>query len=64
IAITKLDIVFPGSAGVREFSKLPKEAKTFVEEVEGETGLRVTLIGTGAELTELIDRRETSQIAL
>ena len=64
IAITKLDIVFPGSAGVREFSKLPREAQTFVENVEGETGLRVSLIGTGAELTQLIDRRETSQIEL
>ncbi|MRN41867.1 MAG: adenylosuccinate synthetase, partial [Nitrosopumilales archaeon] len=58
IAITKLDIVFPGSAGVREFSKLPREAKTFVEEVEGETGLRVTLIGTGAELTQIVDRQD------
>lgn len=58
-AITKLDIVFPEAAGVREFSKLPREAKTFVENIEGETGLAVTLIGTGADLTHIVDRRET-----
>src|SRR5947209_7072196 len=40
VAITKLDIIFPNSAGVREFSKLPREAQTFIEDVEGETGLR------------------------
>jgi len=58
-AITKLDIVFPEAAGVREFSKLPREAKTFVEDIEGETGLAVTLIGTGADLTQIVDRRES-----
>jgi adenylosuccinate synthase len=58
-AITKLDIVFPEAAGIREFSKLPREAKTFVEDIEGETGLAVTLIGTGADLTQIVDRRET-----
>jgi len=64
VAITKLDIIFPNSAGVREFSKLPREAQTFIEDVEGETGLRVTLIGTGAELTELIDRRNSNAEAV
>jgi len=58
-AITKLDIVFPEAAGVKEFSKLPREAKTFVEDIEGETGLAVTLIGTGADLTQIVDRRES-----
>ena len=58
IAITKLDIIFPNSAGVREFSKLPREAQNFVEDIEGETGLRVTLLGTGAELNQIIDRRD------
>lgn len=59
IAITKLDIIFPNSAGVREFSKLPREAQNFVEDIEGETGLAVTLIGTGADLTQLVDRRDS-----
>ena len=57
LAITKLDVVFPSSAGKREFSKLSTEARRFIENIEGETGLKVTLIGTGAELTQVIDRR-------
>jgi adenylosuccinate synthase len=57
IAITKLDILFPSSAGVTEFTKLPNDARTFVENVEGEIGLRVSLIGTGTDITEVVDRR-------
>ena len=57
IAITKLDILFPNSAGVTEFSKLPTEARTFVENVEGEIGLSVSLIGTGTDIAEVVDRR-------
>ncbi len=56
LALTKLDVVFPSCAGVREYSKLPAEAREFVEDIEQETGLRVTLIGTGAEVTDIIDR--------
>src|SRR5437870_4835948 len=58
IAITKLDVLFPSSAGIRDFSKLPREAQNFVEDIEAETGLRVKLIGTGAELTRIVDRRD------
>jgi adenylosuccinate synthase len=57
LAITKLDVVFPSSAGKREFSKLSTEARRFIDNIEGETGLKVTLIGTGAELDQVIDRR-------
>ncbi|MGA8084406.1 MAG: adenylosuccinate synthetase [Candidatus Nitrosopolaris sp.] len=60
LAITKLDVVFPSSAGKKEFSKLSTEARSFIENIEGETGLKVTLIGTGAELTQVIDRRGRS----
>jgi adenylosuccinate synthase len=58
LAITKLDVVFPSSAGKREFSKLSTEARRFIENIEGEMGLKVTLIGTGPELLQVIDRRE------
>jgi adenylosuccinate synthase len=57
LAITKLDVLFPNSAGKTEFSKLSTEARRFIENIEGETGLKVTLIGTGQELTQVIDRR-------
>src|SRR5919199_10486 len=56
LAVTKLDVVFPQAAGVREYTKLPAEAKKFIENIENETGLRVTLIGTGQELYDVVDR--------
>jgi adenylosuccinate synthase len=57
LAVTKLDVLYPQCAGMREYSGLPAEAKKFVEEIEGETGLRVTLIGTGPDLYDVVDRR-------
>jgi adenylosuccinate synthase len=57
IALTKLDIVFPKCKGMKNFSELPGEAKDFVSKIESETGLPVTLIGTGAEIMDTIDRR-------
>ena len=58
IALTKLDIVFPQCKGIKEYSKLTKEATEFVENIESETGLPVTIIGTGAEISDTIDRRK------
>jgi adenylosuccinate synthase len=57
LAVTKLDVLYPQSAGVKEYAKLPAEAKKFIENIEGETGLKVTLIGTGPELYDVVDRR-------
>jgi adenylosuccinate synthase len=57
LAVTKLDVLYPQSAGVKEYAKLPLEAKKFIENIEGETGLKVTLIGTGPELYDVVDRR-------
>lgn len=56
LALTKLDVIFPSSKGVREYSKLSPEARKFIEDIEQETGLMVTLIGTGAELSDIVDR--------
>jgi len=57
LAVTKMDVLYPQSAGVREYVKLPAGAKKFIENIEGETGLKVTLIGTGPEVYDLVDRR-------
>jgi len=59
LAVTKLDVIFPQSAGLREFAKLPEDAKEFIEDIEDETGLKVTLIGTGREIYDIIDRRSS-----
>jgi len=57
IALTKLDVLFPPAKGVRTLSELPKEARDFVSEIEQKTRIPVTLIGTGAAETDLIDLR-------
>ena len=57
LAVTKLDVLYPQCAGVKEYAKLPAEARKFIENIEGETGLPVILIGTGAELYDVVDRR-------
>ena len=41
---------------VKEYSKLSTDARQFVENIEQETGLKVTMIGTGEELIDIIDR--------
>jgi adenylosuccinate synthase len=57
-ALTKLDCIFPQCQGKRAFSDLSVEAKQFVKEVESRTGVPVTLIGTGPDALDLIDRRK------
>ncbi len=57
-ALTKLDCIFPACQGKRTFNDLSKEAKEFVKEVETRTGVPVTLIGTGPDALDLIDRRK------
>ena len=57
IAITKIDVRFPGNDGVREYSKLTKEARGFIENAEKKIGVPITLIGTGPDALDIIDRR-------
>jgi len=56
-ALTKMDILYPDCAGVTDYSKLSSSAKRFVEEIESELGLKADLIGTGADINAIIDRR-------
>jgi len=57
-AITKIDALFPECKGVKSFGDLSSEAKEFVRKVEDEIKVPVTLIGTGPEVWEIVDRRE------
>jgi len=57
LAITKMDVLFPQCVGVREFSKLTDAAKKFIQRIEEETGVKVVLIGTGADIFDIIDLR-------
>jgi len=44
---------------VRDYSDLPKEAREFVLAIERETKVPVTLIGTGPDEKDIIDKRPT-----
>lgn len=57
IAVTKLDVLFPEARRVREWSKLPVEARRWIEELEEQLKTPITLIGTGEEVLDVIDRR-------
>jgi len=54
LAITKLDALFSGAAGITHFEKLPKEARDFIRKVEDETGVPVLYAGTGEEVLDTI----------
>ncbi|MFQ5761575.1 MAG: adenylosuccinate synthetase [Candidatus Bathyarchaeia archaeon] len=59
-AITKFDAVFPECKGVKNADGLSSPAKRFVEEVESQLKIPVTLIGTGPDLEDIVDlRRKT-----
>lgn len=57
MAVTKIDVRFPGNAGVKKFSDLTKEAKSFIEDAEKKIGVPITLVGTGPDSSDIIDRR-------
>ena len=57
VALTKLDVVFPGSEKAKCFDDLPKEAKEFVLKVEDAVKKPVTLLGIGPSAEQIIDLR-------
>ena len=57
VALTKLDVVFPGAKGVKTYAKLPEDAKKFIIEVEDYVKAPVTLLGVGPSAEEIIDLR-------
>ena len=57
-AVTKIDVLFPECKGVKSYEGLSQKARGFIEKVEKEIKLPVTLIGTGPDALEIVDRRE------
>ncbi|MFX1597609.1 MAG: adenylosuccinate synthetase [Promethearchaeota archaeon] len=57
LAVTKLDILYPECKGAQTFDELPDIGKNFIRKIEEELKLPVTLIGTGPDAVETIDRR-------
>jgi len=58
VAITKLDALFKDAYRVREYEKLPTEAKKWLDELEEELKTPIGLIGTGEDAYDMIDLRE------
>ncbi|MCY0850159.1 adenylosuccinate synthetase [Sulfuracidifex metallicus] len=58
VAITKLDTLFKEAYKVRNYDKLPIEAKRWIENIENELKVPVTLIGTGEDTNDIIDLRK------
>ena len=57
ISITKLDVRFPNCAGITSYNQLEEDAKSFIKNIEEELGVKVTLIGTGPSINDVIDLR-------
>ena len=58
VALTKMDVLYPQAKCVKEWSKLPVEARKWIEYLESELKVPITLIGTGEEVLCIIDRRK------
>ncbi len=58
-AVTKVDVMFPQCKGVKSYGKLTKDAKSFISDIEKEIRIPVTLIGTGPDALEMVDRRSS-----
>jgi adenylosuccinate synthase len=58
-AVTKVDVLFPECKGATSYNRLNKDAKAFIENIEKEIKIPVTLIGTGPDALEMIDRRRS-----
>jgi adenylosuccinate synthase len=57
VALTKLDVIFPDARSMTKFEALPKEAKNFIEDIEDSLGVPVSMISTGPEIFDTIDKR-------
>lgn len=58
IALTCVDRLYPQCERVTDYSRLAPETKKFINEIEGETGIPVTIISTGPDLKDTIDLRD------
>jgi len=57
IAITKLDALFPEAKGKRRWEDLPPDARRWIEDLEDKLKVPITLIGTGEDAEDMVDRR-------
>lgn len=58
VALTRIDALFPSASRVRKYDELPREAKEFIDKVEDELKVPVTIVSTGPNVFDTIDLRE------
>ena len=57
IALTCVDRLYPDCARTQDYGTLSAETKDFIDQIETETGVPVTIISTGPDLVDTIDLR-------
>ncbi|MGQ9788635.1 MAG: adenylosuccinate synthetase [Candidatus Hadarchaeaceae archaeon] len=57
LTLTNLDRMFKGASRVRRWNDLPSEARSYVNKIEDELAVPVTIISTGVEVEDIIDLR-------
>lgn len=58
IALTKIDALFKDAYNVREWGKLPPNARAWIDDIENVLKVPITLIGTGEDVMAIVDRRQ------
>ncbi len=58
VVITCIDRLFKGCFGARSLAQLTSDARAFIQRVEDELGVPVTLISTGERIEDMIDLRD------
>jgi adenylosuccinate synthase len=61
VTVTKIDVLYPECKGAKSYDEFSREAKAFVENIEKEIKVPVTMLGTGSGTMEVVDRREELQ---
>lgn len=59
VAVTKLDVLYPSCKRQTMYDQLPQKARAFIVKVEKATGVPVTIVGTGPDALDIIDRRKS-----
>lgn len=57
LALTFLDYLYPDDAGVSSWDALSRNARRYISRLEKRFGVPITLISTGAETSQMVDRR-------
>ena len=58
IALTCVDRLYPDCARTQSYDDLSSETKAFIDDIQNETGVPVTIISTGPDLKDTIDLRK------